>query len=110
MSNEQIGVVYSVWADTLTLPLKSKGKKMKVLVLSTDRADLRSEVWGWNAEDADLFVFDKAIGHTPDALHLTSNINTPLEALAEGWRLLAPPAEYSYDENCTAYVWWLTKE
>lgn len=61
----------------------------KVLIMSTRAASLRSEAVGWTYEDADL-VRPGDIGNTP-APDPYARHPTPMHALADGWRLLAPP-------------------
>jgi len=90
---------------------------MKVLIVSTDRADLRSEIWGWTSEDSSKYVPNKPIGLTPGPSYDKDiwRPNTILEALAYGWKLLAPPKEYELGTeeeypNNIAFEWWLTKD
>lgn len=85
---------------------------MQVLVVSTDRASLRDEIWGWSWEDSKCYVHDKPIGLSPS---WDRGINRPepttvLQALAEGWKLLSAPAKYTYSVSGQEWwEWWLTR-
>jgi hypothetical protein len=76
----------------------------QILILSTDRRSLRAAVFGWDAEDSNLFVADKPIGMTP-APRFNCAYATPLAALADNWQLLSPPVAVS-----DGYEWWLTRD
>ena len=78
---------------------------MEVLICSTYGPSLRSEIWGWDHEDAKLYVGNKPIGYTPGPRHAVAP-DTILQALSEGWRLLAPPRQEAEND----YIWWLTRE
>lgn len=62
----------------------------QVLRLLTVGGDLRDEVVGWGAEDPALYVPNKPIGMTPGPRF--PSYGTVLEAMADNWHLLAPPA------------------
>lgn len=83
----------------------------QVLIVSTEQDSLRSEIYGWTHEDPSLYVRGKHIGHTRSAIGRRPK--TVLEALADGWSLLAPPRAFDPGiENCidvAHYEWWLTK-
>ncbi len=76
----------------------------KVLIVSTERPDLRSTIFGWTYEDSSLYVDGKPIGYmrSPHSYHP----ETVLEALADGWKLLSAPVR----EDAGDYTWWLVKE
>ena len=93
---------------------------MQVACVSTDGPTVRSEIDGWTFEDARLFV-KKAhasdpnkilIGYTPspkDIPHYT----TVLEMLADGWKLLAPPAHEKCESDGKQHEqwnWWLQRK
>lgn len=83
----------------------------KVYVLMTTRPTLRAEVEGWGGEDSALYVPDKPIGMTPGPKFPL--YKTVLEALADGWKLLAPPVLVPPEpRGITVYTWdwWLVKE
>ena len=84
----------------------------KVLNVMTKGNTLRSKFDCWSAEDADLVQGMrcwKVLGmKVPD-------YETILHALADGWRLLAPPVEITNfiveGEYITGYYdWWLVKD
>lgn len=85
----------------------------QVLILTTRRADLRSEIESWSGEDASLYEPNKTIGMTP-APKFGYQYQTVLEALAGNWKLLAPPKEIvetDLSDNTTIYhEWWLVRE
>lgn len=64
----------------------------QVLTMTTKRPDLRSEAIGWSAEDPSKLKWGQPIGMTPGFGERYS-YETPMHALADGWRLLAPPEE-----------------
>ncbi len=108
----------------------------KVLFMTTEREDLRSEVVGWGCEDGDKVVdayYDRSrevgnfarYGHAnqiPVGLIRSGNVityPTVLHALGDGWRLLAPPTSYQeprFKEDSDVpyiqsfYSWWLVKD
>lgn len=77
----------------------------QVLEMTTMRPTLRAPVMGWNAEDPRGFVRGKPIGYTPGAgfYHMYDNV---MAALADGWKLLAPPAR----SEAQGYEWGLVRE
>lgn len=95
----------------------------KVLAMTTKGGDLRSDVDECSMEDGDLVVWsssrypDAPIGLTPSP---TGKYwpKTPLHALADGWKLLAPPATvknddgsvYRNDDGSTYYTWWFVRD
>lgn len=74
----------------------------KILTMLTCVPDLRSSADGWGMEDGDMIRLDKPIG-------LSGSPNcpcykTPLHAIGDGWRLMAPPVK-----DGKYYTWWLEK-
>ena len=85
--------------------------RQQVLIAQSDSPSLRDEFNGWSYEDPWLFVPGKHIGATPGARFPLPN--TPLEALARGWKLLAPPSEYTEtyaDGDEQQWEWWFVRE
>lgn len=91
----------------------------KIITLETCSPSLRHEVVGWGGEAADLYVPHRPIGLTP-CLHFTA-YKTVLEAMADGWKVMAPPRDVSFDrtkvndgmvikEKIPYFEWWLTKD
>ncbi len=78
--------------------------KQKVLTLTTEGSGLRSEVIGWGGEDPNLYVPYKPIGMTPGCE--LPQYDTVLQAMADGWHLLAPPEELS-EKLSRWWMWWL---
>lgn len=89
---------------------------MKVLVMSTKGQDMRSEATGWTCEDTEQvhaaiaagrrvnMVDAKTVGMVggPRGGHAYA---TPLFALANGWKLLAPPRDVGGE-----WEWWFTHD
>lgn len=74
---------------------------------------LRSGAIGWSAEDPNRFV----AGGGHDRIGLSPGFkgrysySTPLAALADGWRLLAPPETLPSDDHPRpAHFWWFVRE
>jgi hypothetical protein len=87
---------------------------MKVLVMSTESASFRSEANGWGADDASTVVPGKPIGLSP-GYKGNYCYDCPLRAMADGWKLLAPPTTtyYPANEHRQSYsetVWYFTKD
>lgn len=92
-------------------------KIQQVLTCSTRQASLRDEIIGWGGEDPTLFVVGKPIGNTPGPCNnLYEKLwhpETIMEALAMGWKLLAPPTAVSYKNETRISIfheWWLVRE
>lgn len=77
----------------------------KILIIVTDYNDLRSPTIGWDREDGDLVAkgLCKNLDQEPRIIY-----DTPLRAIGEGWKLLAPPTPHPQKE-CT-WRWWFTKD
>jgi hypothetical protein len=75
----------------------------KILHLTTDGSGLRSKVEGWSAEDGDLIEMNKEIGLS-DGMK-TPFYSTVMHAIADGWKLLAPPVK-----SGNWYEWYLVKD
>lgn len=83
----------------------------KILIMSTDGETLRDANIGYSCDDGDLMAetirkrgLQVPVGYAPGM-----NIPfyaTPLHAIGDGWRLLAPPLAYNKDR----YEWWFTKD
>lgn len=76
----------------------------QALIVSTIGPTLRDAAFGWTCEDPSGFVPDREIGITPGA-RFPYTYGTVLAAMADGWRLLAPPV--GADDE---YEWWLVRE
>jgi hypothetical protein len=84
----------------------------KVLIMTTHSNSLRSKAVGWTHQDADL-VKPGPIGNTPAPTPYAAH-PTPMHALADGWRLLAPPKPYETTTFVgtlqTEWEWWFVKD
>lgn len=78
--------------------------RQQVLTIITIGPNLRSMAEGWSCEDPTLFRPGEPIGRTP-APRFAYTYDTVLAALADGWRLLAPPAK-----DAGMWEWWLVRE
>lgn len=76
----------------------------EVMIVSTNKEDLRDAIVGWTQEDPSLFIPNKHIGfiRSPPYEHP----ETILEALYHGWKLLAPPSQ----DSDGYWSWWLVRE
>lgn len=93
-----------------------------VLVLSTRKSDLRSEVIGWMIDSGAIAYAElarrKKAGQEPNKVNVGLipgcldwyAYPTVLHALAEGFRLLAPPTEYKKNNETEYSEWWLVRE
>lgn len=96
----------------------------KLLMVITTRCDVRERIEGWTYEDSDqveaAFVQrldTKNITNINDMpIGMVSSLSTEpvcyrsiLHAMADGWKLLAPPVETT-SEDITVFEWWLVKE
>lgn len=97
------------------------GVVQQQLFLTTERASIRSDVGGWGAEDPALVDPDprKPIGLSRSWDGSYPSYGTPVHALADGWRLLAPPVQTGEGERdpdgSGAWIgeewsWWLVRE
>jgi len=84
----------------------------QVLIMVTEREDLRCGATGWTAEDPNLLK-PGPIGNTP-GFRGPYSYETPMHALAAGWKLLAPPTSFSAPRmgrpHATEWQWWFTRE
>ena len=86
----------------------------QVLIMMTDRPQLRADAQGWTAEDPSL-VHEGPIGFTP-GFRESYCYTTPMHALAAGWRLLAPPTclaggrNPDTGETWEEWEWWMVRE
>lgn len=106
----------------------------KVLIISTERPQLRAATVGWSAEDGDNVLlsfqnvvhgkvknFSREFPATQNEMMVgqiasyrgSYSYPTVLHALGDGWNLLAPPKEYSWENGqgskVTEWEWWLVK-
>lgn len=95
----------------------------KVLTMATERDSLRAAAIGWGAEDPDQWERAKIrpAPHAPLNLWDADRIGlvppyqgmyrygSVFQALADGWKLLAPPIKY-LEGDVECWEWWLTKE
>ena len=87
------------------IPKVIKMAKQKILRMATLDQSLRASVDSWDGEDGELI---KEIG-------LSSSprfpfYQTPMHAIGDGWRLIAPPVLIKgYCNNIDAYEWWFEK-
>ena len=93
----------------------------QVLTMETEGYTLRSEAVGWGAEDPRGAHPSKPVGICGSMWHRPGEFNTqpmreenagfcypdPLRALADGWRLLAPPTE---GVGADQWEWWFVRE
>lgn len=88
----------------------------KVLTCYSQTPDLRTALDGWSAEDSTLCRNVQQYEESPDSskwLHKVDKYKgfycyrTPLEALASGWELLAPPQPIV--DEYFKYMWWFTR-
>lgn len=88
----------------------------KILSMSTNGRGLRSSTEGISAEDGDLIKSDKEIGYS-DSMRVTF-YKTPMHAIADGWKLLAPPQfeeeipaeKLASGKSVQIYGWWFVKD
>jgi hypothetical protein len=78
----------------------------KILHFMTKTSSLRSSADGWSAEDGDVINVDKVIGLSPGYKGFCC-YETPMHAIADGWKLLAPPSNLEYSDF---YEWWFVKD
>lgn len=91
----------------------------KILVMHTERPDLRGKADGWDWEDGDEVMIDKPIGlssHWKDQEYKKFGLwpsvacyDCPLKALADGWKLLAPPVDTGTRDELN-WEWWFVKD
>lgn len=76
----------------------------QVLVMVTERPELRSGAMGWAAEHPRRLAMDKPVGLHP-GFPEPYTYPTVLHAMGAGWKLLAPPQR---EEE--GWTWWLVRE
>jgi hypothetical protein len=84
------------------------GEVEQVLVMHTYGRGMRSEAFGWTAEDPRNVRRDKPVGYSLSWDHRREGAytyDTPLHALAAGWRMLAPPEQFDGDNH----EWWFVR-
>lgn len=88
----------------------------KIITMSTTGEHPNSEAIGWSGWDSNFYVPNgdsKYPGRDTPAPKFNYCYPCVLAALADGWKLLAPPKEYiqHYDsKDVTEYSWWLVKD
>jgi hypothetical protein len=82
--------------------------KQKILTIVTDSASLRSTSEAWGVEDGDLVNMDKPIGLSPSGP--LNAYDCPLKAIGDGWRLIGPPQETTFNTDKVYYRWWFEKK
>lgn len=90
----------------------------QVLIMSTIGSSVRSSAVGWTMEDASIARSEVNFGHSRKhrdigkilAVHPGSNYSyeAPLFALADDFKLLAPPSLVDKERN--EYEWWFVRE
>ena len=78
--------------------------RQQVLNVGTIQASMRAPIDALTEEDPGLYVVGRPIGFTPSPRF--PRYKTVLEAMADGWRLLAPPS--LADDGL--WDWWLVRE
>lgn len=73
----------------------------QVIIMETVRPDMGAKATGWTAEDPTIYRSDTT------RISFAYTFGTPLEALAMGWRLLAPPSRTGV---FGFYEWWFVRE
>lgn len=79
----------------------------KLLVVATATESLRHQIHSWDEEDSGLYV-PGPIGLTPTSKY-PARYDTILHAMADGWKLLAPPRKLEWTSG-EEYEWWLVKD
>jgi hypothetical protein len=105
-------------------------KTQEVLTCNTDDTSMRSPIQGWTFECPSevnetfrlskrdgtdyLSPSDIPVGMIPSGNRYNTLYATVLHALGDGWRLLAPPKEYTETNSegypYTVVEWWLVRE
>ena len=79
----------------------------KILTFYTESDDLCANADGWDLEDGDyVSPFDKSQFRSSPVPRCYPS---PMHAIGDGWRLLAPPTLIEQIGNLK-YKWWLVKE
>lgn len=97
----------------------------KILKMSTNGDSVRSTAHGWGAEDGDIASNDIALAMESNSNYRSSKdvpvgmihwykgyctYPTPLHAIADGWKLLAPPSCSEEYIAMKEYSWWFVKD
>ena len=78
--------------------------------MTTNDHSLRSEADGWSCEDSDLYVLGRPVGMTPGP-KFRYTFENPLQAMAMGWELMAPPQAEKMqltDGERTIWIWYFS--
>lgn len=86
---------------------------MKFLFMETAASDLRSMAHGWSHQDTEMVHTVSHRDHRhiglvpswPRGVHRPCP-EAPLYAIADGWKLMAPPTKTADD----CFDWWFTRE
>lgn len=83
-----------------------------LLTMSTERCSVRADAVGWSCDDSSLYAHGQPVGLTP-APQFNYCYPNVLAAMADGWKLLAPPMLPELDapgDDWKEWRWWLVKE
>jgi len=99
------------------------------MTVSTHHPSMRDRIFGWSFEDGNkvrhafcerigkedeyMFFTDVPISKVRSGVTDNPSYSTILHALADNWKLLAPPTRYTQMENrkkVDCYEWWLVKD
>lgn len=94
----------------------------QILIMQTMRGTLRSEAFGWTAEDPRGAHPSQPVGICGAMWHRPGDHNTaphrptnpsycypdPLRALADGWKLLGAPVHFEGEPE--VWEWWFGRE
>lgn len=83
--------------------------RQQVLLINTERAEIRNRAIGWSAEDgwqaSEYARTDRAVG-LMGYFRGWYAYPTVYHAIGDGWRLLAPPVQ----EEDGTWTWWLVRD
>lgn len=93
----------------------------EVLTMSTSRPNLKSEAHSWDFQSSlDMYAtaienhqnFEQAETWRCSSLQNPNNTNpqSPLNALACGWKLLAPPTKIGQFAGLDEWEWWFVRD
>jgi len=94
----------------------------RILILFTEEPTLRSECRGWGSEDGDNVwdAFSNRLRNGDNYNHPNDipvglirtggarHYSTPLHAMGDGWKILAPP--FKENTNDDDYQWWFVQD
>lgn len=91
----------------------------EVLIVSTEEAHIKAEIYGWSNYDPSLMNPNRIRGLSGGHTMKGVTPDCVLRAMSEGWHLLGPPIPFEEtwhhkDTNdpyqTTHYEWWLVRE